>query len=367
MNVLSVFTGVGGIDLGLERAGHRIVGQCEADPWRRAILAHHWPDTHIATSVQAVRYLAERGRWPDGSYLHEGPTGARPRRLRTVGGDAGRADAGRSRACGTYSDGGIDGICGGFPCQDVSSAGLRAGLAGSRSGLWWEYLRIIDAIRPGWVLIENVPGLLTSNGGRDFGAVIGSLADVGYCLAWRVVDSRFFGVPQRRRRVFILGTRVGDDPDGARARAGAVLAVGESCRRHPPQGREKGPRVAVVSALGTSNGGRGGWRVGAEEAAGNQVIVAFHSKAAGSKRTRVVRSGGVAGTAFRGGAEAVLHGARVRRLTPVECERLQGFPDDWTLIPNAKSPDSRRYAAMGDAVTVTVAEWIGQRLKAAGT
>jgi DNA-cytosine methyltransferase len=102
----------------------------------------------------------------------------------------------------------VDLLCGGFPCQDVSVAGQRRGLAGSRSGLFHEFARIAGTLRPRWLLVENVPGLLSSNGGRDFGVVLGTLADLGYGLGWRVLDSRFFGVPQRRRRVFVVGALV---------------------------------------------------------------------------------------------------------------------------------------------------------------
>lgn len=410
MNVLSIFTGTGGIDLGLERAGHRIVAQCEADPWRRQVLAHRWPGitihddvTTLDTSVYAGTHAD--GRRDGGGDLRgttgsERAAGAERQQDAAIGrhgdqpsGQGGRGTAGNrhgrkpeSRVRRVESQLPVDLVAGGFPCQDVSVAGRRAGLAGQRSGLFYVAAGIVDAVRPGWVLIENVPGLLTSNGGRDFGAVLGTLADIGYCVAWRVVDSRYFGVPQRRRRVFILGTVAGDDPDGARARAGAVLAVGESCRRHPPQGRQTGPHVAVASLSGLGNGGpddndgqagrlvthaltsaghdasedgtgRGtpivvgpllsgkssGWRGDDHEAATGQYVVADTLTSGSHPNSNRV-------------------GDRVRRLTPVECERLQGFPDDWTLTPNVKSPDSRRYAAMGDAVTVNVAHWIGQRL-----
>jgi site-specific DNA-cytosine methylase len=136
----------------------------------------------------------------------------RPRRTQTTSSSASPTRGGAKSSPPAGPD---DLLCGGFPCQDLSVAGQRAGLAGDRSGLFFEFARIIDAFRPRWVLVENVPGLLSSNGGRDFGVVLGTLADLGYGVGWRILDSRFFGVPQRRRRVFIVGARADGDPRAA--------------------------------------------------------------------------------------------------------------------------------------------------------
>jgi DNA (cytosine-5)-methyltransferase 1 len=227
------------------------------------------------------------------------------------------------------------------PAKTSAVAGQRAGLAGERSGLFFEFARIIDAFRPRWVLVENVPGLLSSNGGRDFGVVLGTLADLGYGVGWRVLDSRFFGVPQRRRRVFIVGARADGDPRAAAERAGEVLAVGSRCDRHPAARGEAGPDVAVASLSGLGSGGPDD----------NDAWVA--------------RAGDyAAGLSASGRHDAIHKGATVRRLTPVECERLQGFPDGWTDVEWQGKPaaDSRRYAALGDAVTVPVAQFIGERI-----
>lgn len=179
----SLFSGIGGIDLGLERAGMRVLWQCEADPWRRAVLRSHWPAVPCYEDVRDVGGQEER-RWVN---------------VRNSGGSA---DVG----CGRDGVWSVDLLCGGFPCQDLSVAGRRAGLIdGVRSSLFFEFARIADLVRPRWLLIENVPGLLSSNGGRDFAVVYATLAELGYGLAWRILDSRHFGVPQRRRRVFIVG------------------------------------------------------------------------------------------------------------------------------------------------------------------
>jgi hypothetical protein len=139
-----------------------------------------------------------------------------------------------------------------LPLPGLSVAGRRAGLAGERSGLFHEFARIADALRPRWLLVENVPGLLSSNGGRDFGVVLGTLADLGYGVAWRILDSRFFGVPQRRRRVFIVGALADGDPRAAAERAGEVLAVGSRCDRHLRRAEKRRPDGTASGAARTA-------------------------------------------------------------------------------------------------------------------
>jgi DNA (cytosine-5)-methyltransferase 1 len=238
----------------------------------------------------------------------------------------------------------VDLICGGFPCQDLSVAGRRAGLAGERSSLFFEFARIADLVLPpgGWILIENVPGLLSSNGGRDYAVVLATLAELGFHdLAWRVLDSRHFGVAQRRRRVYILARRARGD------RACQVLLEPEGSAGHPQTRREAGPDAAVASLSGLGSGGPddNDGQAGRIVTAG--TVTAMYGNGTGHAADEITYLPLSAG---------------VRRLTPRECERLQGFPDDWTLIPGAS--DSKRYAALGDAVTVPIAEWIGRRLMA---
>ena len=193
MNVGSTFSGVGGFDLGFERAGMRVLWQAEVDEWCRRVLRWHWPDAAINDDVCAVG---------SGSY-DEGKRG-----------DAGSVGPGKAAGGRCESGGAIDLLCGGFPCQDLSVAGKRAGFKGERSSLFFEFARIADELRPRWIVLENVVGLLSSAEGRDFGILLATLAEIGYGCAWRVVDARYFGVPQRRRRVFIVGC-LGDD--GGRA------------------------------------------------------------------------------------------------------------------------------------------------------
>ena len=134
-------------------------------------------------------------------------------------------------------------ITGGFPCQDLSVAGKRRGLAGERSGLFWEIARLIEETKTEWFILENVPGLLTSNKGRDFGVVIGTMADIGYSLSWRVLDAQHFGVPQRRRRVFIVGRRTGNGLSAAE-----VLFKSEGLRRNTTQSKPKREDITTSSA-----------------------------------------------------------------------------------------------------------------------
>jgi DNA (cytosine-5)-methyltransferase 1 len=170
MRVLSLFSGVGGFDMGLEAAGMTTVFQCEIDKHARSVLDYHWPDVP---------------KWDDVSTL----TGAHILEV----------------------TGGVDVVAWGSPCQDLSLAGKRAGLSGERSGLFHQGIRIIKELRelsngtsPTWSVWENVVGALSSNGGSDFGEVLHEMDEAGACFSeWTVLDAQYFGVPQRRRRVFV--------------------------------------------------------------------------------------------------------------------------------------------------------------------
>ena len=165
---VSLFAGVGGFDLAMQRQGVKVVASVEIDKNCNKVLAKHFPDTKQFNDITTVK----------GSDLIE---------------------------AGFVPSRGI--ITGGFPCQDLSVAGKRAGLAGARSGLFWEIARIVEETQSEYAILENVPGLLSSNNGRDFAVVLGTMADLGYSVAWRVLDAQYFGVPQRRKRVFIVGRR----------------------------------------------------------------------------------------------------------------------------------------------------------------
>lgn len=257
MNVLSLFSGIGGFDLGFERAGMNVVGVCEIDKHAQKILQRHFPAATLHTDVRKVSY--ERGT--------------------------------------------IDVICGGFPCQDISVAGKRAGLAGERSGLWFEFARIIDETQPAWVVIENVPGLFSSARGEDFAEIIQWLDGRGYGVAWRVLDAQGFGLAQRRKRVFIVASF-------GSPRCAKVLFESESGERHHQPSRTKGKADSGATA---------------DETAQDIVWECDHTDIP----ARICKDQECAPTLKSrmgtGGNNIPLVG--VRRLTPTECERLQGFPD----------------------------------------
>jgi len=359
LTVGSLFSGVGGFDLGFERAGMAVRWQCEKDTAARSVLRRHWPDVTVYEDVRDVGIGAEA----------------------------------------------VDVVCGGFPCQDVSIAGRRAGLAGERSGLWFEFHRILGELAPQWVVIENVPGLLFSNGGRDFATILRGLVELGYGVCWRVLDSQHFGVPQRRRRVFIVGHLA----DG---RAAEVLFERESGGGHSAPGGEarqapaaspRGIAGTVSSKWAKGSGGPAGdeaynlvavdfrhqtlgdlsptlqakstggyslnytpgvmgfsWQAGTGMAYGDEcspsLLAGQHPAVVGTLRASGAGSSQPSGQANE--ADMLVGGDDVRRLTPLECERLQGFTDGWT----AGQSDTARYRQMGNAVTVNVAEWIGRRI-----
>jgi DNA (cytosine-5)-methyltransferase 1 len=230
----------------------------------------------------------------------------------------------------------VDLLVGGTPCQSFSVAGLRRGLADPRGNLMLTYLAIAQRHRPRWLVWENVPGVLSSNGGRDFGTFLGALGELGYGFAYRVLDAQWFGVAQRRRRVFVVGYL------GDWQRAAEVLFESESVRRNTPPSREARKGTASDIERGVAD-----------------VCPTLGCELAKQVNNQMVKS-----------AEAFYHAVaqpimQVRRLTPVECERLQGFPDGYTNIPwrkSAESPDGPRYKALGNSMAVPVMRWIGERI-----
>ena len=316
-------------------------------------------------------------------------------------------------------------ISAGFPCQDLSVAGKRAGLAGARSGLFWEIIRIARKVLPRWILIENVPGLLSSNDGWDFGIVQSALGELGYGVAWRVLNSQYFGVPQRRRRVFIIGYLGNICPE-------EVLFESEGLPRNIATGRKEGPGIArtltggvtggrshgkrsgddrqtmITAPITTRIGGSGsGWPRYDEDkhlivnalqfsggpddndAQAGRIIPTLRENYRNNSSpvteadmliTHTLRAEGFDASENGTGRGAPLVAAKVgvRRLTPLECERLQGFPDGWTACIRPEDfealyldgeyysqqelSDSARYRLLGNAVTVNVAEWLGRRI-----
>ncbi len=202
---VSLFAGVGGFDLAMERNGVKVVAAVEIDKKCQEVLAYRFPSSKLFDDVTTVK----------GSDLIG--AGCTPSR-------------------------GI--ITGGFPCQDLSVAGKRAGLAGARSGLFWEIARIVEETQTEYAILENVPGLLSSNNGADFAVVLGTMADLGYSVAWRVLDAQYFGVPQRRKRVFIACRR------SSSGSAGEILFKSEGLRRNPASSKQARQDSASTIAEG---------------------------------------------------------------------------------------------------------------------
>lgn len=273
-------------------------------------------------------------------------------------------------------------LVGGTPCQSFSIAGKRAGLDDPRGNLTLEWLALAARLRPRWLVWENVPGVLSDDGGRTLGTVLGTLGQLGYGFAYRVLDAQHFGVPQRRRRVFVVGCL------GDWRRAATVLFERHSLSRHPAPRREAGEDVAPTISASTKGGGglgpdfdcdggliafnlRGredGAQVEPDELASlraasggsSRSYVAFDETQITSRENRTKPPGSQENSS----TTVAVYGSAVRRLTPRECERLQGFPDDYTLIPYRGKPaaDGPRYKALGNSMAVPVMRWIGERI-----
>lgn len=315
-------------------------------------------------------------------------------------------------------------LVGGTPCQSFSVAGFRKGLADPRGNLMLTYLAMADHFKPKWLLWENVPGVLSSNGGHDFSALLQGMVECGYGVAYRVLDAQHFGVPQRRRRVFVVGC-LGDWRSAAK-----VLFEPESLCGNitPSREKEKGNSSNVEGSVELSSplaardykdAGTDGMNknsaklVIAPDIANclqttsndysradgfNMVAQVYETHPADSRvkemgdvcqtvTSRWGTGGGNVPIAIQGNligrdvggpngvgvseentmytltktdVHAVSKDMRVRRLTPMECERLQGFPDNYTNTPT--SSDSTRYKALGNSMAVPVMKWIGERI-----
>jgi len=206
-------------------------------------------------------------------------------------------------------------LVGGTPCQSFSLEGNREGLDDSRGNLALEFCKLADKTQPRWIVWENVSGVLSSGKGRDFGAVIGQLAKCGYGVAYRVLDAQYFGVPQRRRRVFVVGYRGDWRP------AAQVLFERACFERNHKTSQKSERRIASTIKAG--------------------YFKCWNDLA---NVTNLCDSGKFG-----------------RRLTPLECERLQGFPDNYTNISGASDTD--RYKAIGNSMAVPVMRWIGNQIK----
>jgi DNA (cytosine-5)-methyltransferase 1 len=277
----------------------------------------------------------------------------------------------------------IDVLVGGTPCQSFSVAGKRAGMDDPRGQLALAFSAIARRYKPRWIVWENVPGVLSSGGGRDFGSFIGSLVELGYGCAYRVLDAQWFGVAQRRRRVFVVG-HLGDW-----RRAAAVLLERESLRRDTPPSREAREEVAANAGDGTATSDRWPAKTACTLYASFGSKLGLEDQHINEGASLFVLSSGQAGSEISCDSSptltclheapivtlrremhghdvhAVMQAMQVRRLTPIECERLQGFPDNYTNVPHRgkPAPDGPRYKALGNSMAVPCMAWIGRRIQ----
>lgn len=289
--VNSFFAGIGGFDLGFERAGIPTSFQCEVNAFCQSILKRHWPNVPKARDILELK----------------------PNEI-------------------PYAD-----IwCGGFPCQDVSVARGwlgRDGLKGKNTGLFYPFVELVKEHMPNVVLMENVTGLLSSHEGRDFAVILKSFQDMGYGVAWRVFNTRYFGAPQSRPRVYICAWK------GSAVKA--LKALYEEGESHQPEN----PRHGFLN------------KTFCEITGAHVPEIAFCLAATSGRHT---------GTDWS--RTYIAYEEDVRRLTPNECEKLQGFSTNWTMPEEdfhltEDGIDSLRYHAIGNAVSVPVVEWVANRIR----
>lgn len=288
MKVASFFSGIGGIDLGLEQAGMDVVFQCEILTFGQTVLKKHWPGLPLAADITQLT----------GNDIPD-----------------------------------VDVFAGGFPCQDLSLAnqGKRKGLEGARSGLFYKYAELIKEKKPRWVFIENVPGLLNSAQGGDFTVVLSTLDELGYGVAWRVLDAKFFGTPQRRRRTYIVASL------GTIGAAEVLFECGADSVTNKPSNRTRNfTATGNDESLPESN--------------------YFSIQHAGIGRRA---SAGPQGKGYRNDGETYTLDSRGSSDAVCKTDAPFGVRAATGI---SKTLDGNRYRAIGNAVCVPVIHWIGARI-----
>ena len=336
MRYASVFDGIGAVHCAWKPLGWECAWTSEIDKFPIAVVERHWGFPNLGDMTEIDREMLDE----------HGP---------------------------------IELLVGGTPCQSFSVAGLRGGLDDDRGNLALRFMQLCAEARPTWVVWENVPGVLSVDGGRAFGSILGALEELGYGWAYRTLDAQWFGVAQRRRRVFVVGCL------GDWRRAAAVLFEQQSVCGDPPT--REATREAAASIAGRGSSGTSWWDGGQLSQTLDAVLSKGQTMPEKNRFPAVLEpvahtSDGVVadpittaegktwtneGNMFRL-RNCVQEPMAVRRLTPRECERLQGFPDDYTLIPWRKKlaedcPDGPRYRALGNSMAVPVMHWIGRRIQ----
>lgn len=324
MRYASICSGVGSCALALKSLGYDCAFFAEIEAFPSAVLSHHWPDVpNLGDFTEVDPY-----EWTQKKY--------------------------RSRRS-------IQLVIGGTPCQSYSVAGQQGGMDDERGALALEHVRLARALGATWFVWENVPGALSTNGGRDFARILDELVECGYGWAYRVLDAQYFGVAQRRRRIFLVGylgdwrppTAVLFEPKGLSRNLATMREPRERSSDRPgtsTAGNSK--KRKVFGAITPSNIATGGI-TGGNNPGASHVVVA-----------RALNTGQSQGDAT---VENYVRdrGASLRKLTPLECERLMGMPDNHTLVPyrGGMAKDTPRYKAIGNGFAVPVVRWIGERIK----
>ena len=396
MKVISLFSGCGISDVGFHQAGCESLAHVEIDKPATLVRKRHFPSAEHYDDIHDFNAFRFRG------------------------------------SC--------DVVAGGFPCQDYSVAGRRGGLSGDRGALWWQMLRVVDEAQPRYVWGENVPGLLSSSRGLSLYAIVNSLVELGYSVAWRVLDLRHFGVPQRRRRIQLVGTRMAGPCGGS---SGVRIFEPDCLQRNPKTGKEAGEDSSWVAGTLSANGGgttrpaenaneldfcipevaytlmarpggtldptrdviiaelsrtllaKGndpydpslmtyipevmafGWNKSgsqtmqvsdtcdALQASPTSNPAVLDLKQVTSRANRSQPSSETASTLAASSDLAVLQNARVRRLLPVECERLMGLPDEYTRwgCDGSEISATQRYKMLGNGWSVPQARWLAERFR----
>ena len=288
LKVLDLFSGIGGFSLGLQKTNYfETTLFCEIEKHCQRVLSKHFLNTPIHSDVKT---------------LHVTPNE-------------------------------YDVMCGGFPCQDISIGGKGAGITGARSGLWFEFKRLIAEGKPKYVIIENVNALLS----RGLSQILQDLAEVGYDASWTVFDSKYFGVPQRRRRVYIIGVR-----DGIPASAD----IFEFGRRDNSQHKQQ---MAIVDKSFTSNF--------EEKCTGRKL--SYWTTQRSNQLAECGLSNTIAKRDYKSATDLVLDNGKLRRVTPEERLRLQGFPDNW--FDDCGLSTKQKFQCNG--MTVPVVKHIGELIQ----
>src|SRR3990167_3596224 len=335
MKCLSLFSGIGGFDLALQRQGHEIIGACEIDKYARQVYARHF----------------------QGITIHNDARTLSPESL-------------------PY----FDMLCGGFPCQAFSVAGKRKGFDDTRGTLFFEIARIAREKKPRYLLLENVRGILSHDKGETFRTILATLDEIGYDAEWQIINSKYF-VPQNRERIFIIwhlrgertrqifplgdcgeldnnsrpetqeeGKRISGTIDSNYWKGGSRTMIAEPEIKYENMSESQANRVYNIDGIAPSLG------VGHAMNTPNITVPVLTPDRLEKRQNgrRFKENGDPSFTLTSQDIHDIFDGKRIRRLTPVECERLQGFPDNYT----DGLSDTQRYKCLGNAVTVPVVEYI---------